>query len=62
MLSLSEHHKCLKDGVGKCSIPMWSNGCPAGFCDKPAYGLQESGQTRYGVYGLDISMVIGWLV
>ena len=23
---------------GKCSVPMWSNGIPAGFCNKPAYG------------------------
>lgn len=38
MASLSEHHKVLTDGVGKCSVPMWCNGLPAGFCDEPAYG------------------------
>lgn len=38
MSCLSAHHKELTDGVGKCSVPMWSNGCPAGFCDEPAYG------------------------
>jgi len=38
MASLSEYHKVLTDGVGKCSVPMWCNGCPAGFCDEPAYG------------------------
>jgi len=25
-------------GVGKCSVPMWMDGIPAGFCDEPAYG------------------------
>lgn len=51
MASLNEHHKHLTDGVGKCSVPMWMGGCPAGFCDEPAYGPQEPGQTRYGDYG-----------
>ena len=26
------------NGEGKCSVPMWMNGCPAGFCDAVAYG------------------------
>lgn len=38
MSCLSEHHKTLTNGIGKCSVPMWMNGCPAGFCDKDAYG------------------------
>lgn len=38
MASISEHHRTLTNGVGKCSVPMWSGGCPAGFCDAPAYG------------------------
>lgn len=38
MSCCSEHHKKLTDGVGKCSVPMWCNGLPAGFCDEPAYG------------------------
>ena len=25
---------------GKCRVPMWSMGCPAGFCDEPANGPQ----------------------
>lgn len=25
-------------GEGLCSVPMWMEGCPAGFCDRPAYG------------------------
>lgn len=36
--TLRWHHE-LTDGVGKCSVPMWSgSGCEAGFCDKAAYG------------------------
>ena len=34
-----DHHKELdSNGEGKCSVPMWAGGCPAGFCDCPAYG------------------------
>lgn len=41
MSSIQEHHKSLdKHGMGRCSVPMWSVGVPAGFCDKPAYGKQ----------------------
>lgn len=38
MANTSKHHHELTNGVGKCSVPMWMNGCPADFCDKPAYG------------------------
>lgn len=39
MATLSKHHQELNAfGEGKCSVPMWSMGCPAGFCDAPAYG------------------------
>lgn len=38
MSSTSKYHHELTNGEGKCSVPMWMNGCPAGFCDKPAYG------------------------
>lgn len=31
------HHE-LENGIGKCSVPMWQMGCPAGFCDNEAYG------------------------
>ena len=33
-----ERHKKLKDGKGKCSVPMWCNGIPAGFCNMDAFG------------------------
>lgn len=33
------HEKLDEDGVGKCSVPMWQGGLPAGFCDKEAYGF-----------------------
>lgn len=26
--------------IGKCRVPMWMGGCPAGFCDEKAYGPQ----------------------
>ena len=38
MSTTQKHHHELTDGVGKCSVPMWMGGLPAGFCDKPAYG------------------------
>jgi hypothetical protein len=37
-MRLSKHHKELTNGKGKCSVPMWMGGCPAGFCDKDAFG------------------------
>ena len=48
MARLSRHHEVLTDGIGKCSVPVWIGGCPAGFCDEPAYGKQEEGQMRHG--------------
>ncbi|MEX2986860.1 hypothetical protein [Serratia fonticola] len=62
MSTLSEHHKKLNaEGVGKCSVPMWGIGSPAGFCDQPAYGeplpreyVENSfGQRRYLTPGYD---------
>jgi len=40
MSRLSEHHKTLTEGKGKCSVPMWVNGLPAGFCDRDAFGFR----------------------
>lgn len=51
MASTLKHHKELTDGVGKCSVPMWMRGCPAGFCDKPAFGEQTTvGKQQYDGY------------
>lgn len=44
MAQMSKHHTTLTDGVGKCSVPMWMGGCPAGFCDEPAYGKRLEGE------------------
>lgn len=44
MSRLSKHHEELTNGVGKCSVPMWSGGCPSGFCDKPAYSGHRGGK------------------
>ena len=41
MSRTSKHHEELDEhGIGKCSVPMWMSGCPAGFCDEPAYGTR----------------------
>ena len=48
MSTMSKHHQVLTNGVGKCSVPMWQIGMPAGFCDRAAYGPMEPGQQRYG--------------
>lgn len=38
-MTSSDHHRKLDEfGEGKCSVPMWCQGLPAGFCDAPAYG------------------------
>lgn len=50
MTMLSKHHEVLVDGKGRCSVPMWCNGLPAGFCDMDAYGPKEKGQDRYDGY------------
>ena len=51
MSRMSNHHKELTDGVGRCSVPMWINGLPAEFCDKSAYGFRpecDGFRTAYG--------------
>lgn len=52
MACLSKHHKELnEEGAGKCSVPMWMWGCPAGFCDQEAFGKQtEQGKKDYTGY------------
>jgi len=40
MSRLQPHHCLTATGeAGKCSVPMWCNGLPDGFCDRPAYGV-----------------------
>lgn len=54
MSTLSEHHKTLTNGVGKCSVPMWSMGTPGGFCDRPAFGNgPPPARTKRGPAGYD---------
>lgn len=36
--------------VGRCSVPMWCGGAPAGTCDKPAYGERPSSKTWRNAY------------
>jgi len=33
----------IKAQYGKCRVPMWAAGCPAGFCDQPAFGEHIEG-------------------
>lgn len=33
--------------TGACSVPMWSSGCPAGTCDRPAYGERPPGEQMW---------------
>ena len=47
-MRMSKQHEVLTDGVGKCSVPMWMGGVPAGLCDERAFGKQEEDQLRYG--------------
>ena len=35
-------------GQGLCSVPMWCLGCPADFCNEPAYGPQQ--RLKRGVF------------
>lgn len=48
MSTISKHHKELTNGVGKCSVPMWMGGLPAGFCDNEAYGERPKGNKYDG--------------
>jgi len=48
-MKCNKHHKELINGKGKCSVPMWCNGVPAGFCDKDAFGFRP-----------ECEMVRGW--
>lgn len=50
MARCSPIHMELTDGVGKCSVPMWIAGLPAGFCDGAAYGEPEGRFNSYDGY------------
>ncbi len=50
MTVMSKCHEELTDGVGKCSVPMFCMGCPAGLCDEPAYGERPSSKQWYNAH------------
>ena len=55
MARLSARHETLINGWAPCSVPMWSDGCPAGFCDCIAFGKQTKAyQDRF--IGIDPRM------
>ncbi len=33
-----KHKELDEKGEGFCSVPMWRDGIPDGFCDRPAFG------------------------
>lgn len=44
MATLNKEHQQLNEyGEGRCSVPMWCNGSPAGFCDEPSYSNHKGG-------------------
>lgn len=54
-MRLSKHHEELNElGEGKCSVPMWSMGAPAGFCDQPAYGVRPPCREFFNIYTQDM--------
>ena len=47
----SQHKKLNDQGYGKCSVPMWQGGMPAGFCDRIAFGNPtKEGRQLYDHY------------
>lgn len=65
MSTLQQHHKILNEaGVEKCSVPMWSGGSPAGFCDADAYGKRPYSPMRMnycaGQMMRDAMPFMGW--
>lgn len=59
MSRTQDHHHKLTNGVGKCSVPMFSIGGPAGFCDKPAYGTRPEGQQYRNAYTGEMMRIDG---
>jgi hypothetical protein len=59
MSVMSKHHQELTNGVGKCSVPMWSDGCPSGFCDEPAYGFRPDCETFRDAYTGEVKRLDG---
>ena len=39
--------------IGRCSVPMWSGGCPAGSCENHAFGLRPAGRVNRTVSGYE---------
>lgn len=47
MSALSSVHQQVDAlGFGRCSVPMFGMGVPAGFCDRPAFGERPHMQTH----------------
>ena len=59
MAQLQSRHKELTNGVGCCSVPMWCNGLPAGFCDAPAFGTYVDGPRFRDAYTGEVRRMDG---
>ena len=44
------HMELNENGEGKCSVPMWSMGVPAGFCDSISYGYRSKSKEYRNAY------------
>ena len=44
------HFELDESGRGKCSVPMWCGGLPAGFCDREAYGERPPSKVYRAAY------------
>ena len=41
-----EHDDACNGVLGLCSVPMWMGGCPAGTCERKAYGVRPPSRMR----------------
>lgn len=59
MSRLMKHHTTLTNHKGKCSVPMWRDGCPDGFCDADAFGNYVPGLTFRDAYTGEVRRLDG---
>ena len=53
------HYKLDENREGKCSVPVWQGGAPAGFCDKTAYGKPTKSEMFRDAYTGEIKRLDG---
>lgn len=55
-MRLTKAHEELTNGIGKCSVPMWCGGAPAGFCDERAFGVRPTCRMYRDAWGREHRM------